>query len=214
VLVNTSYYTCHTCAGTFKLDWHAGQLKNYFPLSNVTELIEESTDEEELQTTAVDSRSRLLELNDQIRRLEMAKAGERLRVFAIFVVICAFIFILFRVTVEGFNAITNPGAAELGAAGAAGISLMIIAVYGLRKSAIVRKSNKLNEERKLLEDELQKAEAVLDLRSRSRRDIPSEESAEKQGEEETPQTNKSDIIGRFASRKKHGKSRLNIRDDD
>ena len=215
VRVDTRYYGCPTCGTAFRFNWRAGQIENFFVLSKIEGILENEPEKEDLEESARDGNARLRDLNERIRRLEMSKGGERLRVLAIFATIVAGIFLLFRLTVRGLEVITTPGTQELIAMGVASVSLMVVAVFGLRKSALVRKCNKLIAERDQLEDELDHTHATLHLHfNGTAEEPPGEMAGEKPSEPADEQSPQGDIIERFASRKKEGRSRLSLRDDE
>lgn len=213
VRVDTRYYGCPTCGTAYRFDWRGGQIENYFVLNKIEGILEGAPEKADLEESARDGHARLRELNERIRRLEMAKGGERLRVLAIFVIIVAGIFLLFRLTVRGFEVIFTPGTQELAAMGAAAVAILVVAVFGLRKSALVRKCNRMIAERDELESKLDNTQATLHLHFNGTDDgnVSPREEATGPGEE---QTSGNDIIERFASRKKEGRSRLSLRDEE
>lgn len=213
---DTRYYACPTCNTAYRFHWRGGQIENYFVLSKIEGILETEPEKEELEESARDSNTQLRELNERIRRLEMSKGGERLRVLAIFAIIVAGIFLLFRLTVRGLEAIMTPGTNELIAMGVASVSILVVAVFSLRKSALVRKCNKLIARRDELESDLDHTQATLHLHFNgvAEEEASYEEDSTPPAPEPVEEPSTSDIIERFASRKKEGRSRLSLRDEE
>lgn len=216
---NACYFQCHTCNTMFNLHWSNGKVERQTVLENISQRMEAGFSDEDLQFTASELQVKLRTYNDSIRNVEMAKGAERIRVMAILLFIAATIYLLFRFTVQGTSILAEPGIYELSAAGVVAFSLLIIIIFKIFKAAMVGKVNKLITERDIVNEELQRVEATRDLQAEElvkeiNAEKPSEEErAEKQAQVEAKEEPNNDIIERFASRKKSGRKRLNLRED-
>lgn len=208
---NVHYFQCRTCSTMFRLHWSNGKIERQTVLQNITQRIETGFSEEYLNTSASELQVRLRNLNDSIRNLEMAKGAERIRVLAVLLLITATIYLLFRVTVQGVNSLMEPGLYELVAAGVLAFSLFIIIVFRIYKAAMVSRVNKLIVDRDNLEAELQRVEATRDLQTDTEESVGQERDEIAEPDDNT--TRDQDIIERFATRKKEGRKRLNLRED-
>lgn len=212
------FFKCDTCGSLFRFYWRGGQIEGQLTRQLLATYLESGRDVNALRSLGLNFRQELQEMNDVIRRLEMAKGGERLKVLAIFVIICAVIYGLFRLTVEGTAILVDPGVVELSVLAATVISMLVIAVFRLRKGAMVRKVNRLLTRRDETEMDLESIEAALALQFNAGLVADEDDEAAliaARGDAFSPDDdNQTDIIGKFASRKHSGRKRLNIRDDE
>jgi hypothetical protein len=218
VVAGARYQACAACGAAYRMQWRGGQIESHQAIADISRAMDPGISQAQIEERLLDSRQRLHGLNDRIRRLEMAKGGERLRVFAALVIICAAIYALFRLTVEGIDVFSNPGQVEYGLAAGAGLALLLLVFFRIRRGAIVRRVIRLHDQRTEIETELEAFSAALALRfSDAAESAPAGDSvitAEPSAAEPTPPTGEGDIIGRYATRKKEGRSRLNIRDEE
>lgn len=218
VEVGIKYGSCSTCGASFSFDWVDGKLERSLALNEITSSVKKEKSDEAIQVSNVDNKMNLRELNDKIRRLEMTKGGERIRALAVFVLICTIIYYLFTLTVHGIARVTSPELTDLIVVGIAAISLMIIVVYRLYRSTVVRKCNILIAQRNELEEHIKNLDVSINLpdsalTTEERQATNENASDDRADTNEEAQTRDTDIIEKFASRKKQRRSRLNIRDD-
>lgn len=212
------FFRCDACGSLFRFQWRGGQIDNQLTRQLLTTYLDSGRDAPALRSLGLKYRQDLQDMNDVIRRLEMAKGGERIRVLAIFLIICALIYTLFRLTVGGTSILSNPGITELAALAVAVFSLLVIAFFRLRKGAIVRKVNKFLGKRDEIDRDLESIEAALALQFNTNlfsEDLgsvaPAYEGTDSVGQ--GVEDSQTDIIEKFASRKQSTRKRLNIRDD-
>ena len=210
---NVHYFQCHTCNTMFHLHWSNGKIDRQRVLENISQRMEAGFSEEDLQFSARELQVKLRSLNDTIRNVEMAKGAERIRVMAILFLIIAVIYLLFRVTVSGLPYLMEPKTYELVAFGLIALSLFVIILFKIYKAVMVSKVNKLIVERDELSEELQRVEATMDLQAEAPPQKPEAADQGHQGKDIEPREKGNDIIEKFATRKKEGRKRLNLRDD-
>ena len=194
------YHRCDACGALYRLAWRSGRLDTNGIKSLPPDAVDSRLEPELLQESLRRERLRLHELNNQIRELEMSKGSERFSLLMVLILICSAVYVLFLVTVTGWEALLNPGPAELAVAGVASIAVLLLFVLRMRRAAVVRKGHKLHEEHEAIEASIESSEATLALRGigeQPRREPPPEPEAPPPSEEPS-----SDIIGKFASRQR------------
>ena len=207
VLSGLRFHRCPACGATFQLKWHGGRLEAGSAKRLHMEDVDVQAPSELLHKQADEARLRVLELNERIRRLEMSKGSERIALLAIFVIICAAIYVIFHLTVFENVTLLNPGPLETGFGIATAIAVVTLLALRLRKAAIVRKVLKLHAERDENLSDYEGAEAALELRSVGHTHVPREE-------EPTKDDAPPDIIGKYVTRQRGGRVRLNLREKD
>lgn len=214
--VGARYQACGACGSVYRMQWRGGQIESHQGIADISRAMDPAISHEQIEEHLLDCRQRLHLLNDRIRRMEMAKGGERLRVFAALIIICAAIYALFRLTVEGVTAFMHPGQLEYGLAAAAGAALFLLIFFRVRKGAMVRRVIRLHDQRREIEAELEAFDAALSLRfGKAVASVADVGEAVEPATAEAPAAQPSgDIIGRYATRKKEGRSRLSIRDEE
>ena len=200
VAPGTRYHRCDACGALYRLTWRSGRLDTNAIKSLPPDAVDSQLDPELLQESLRRERERLHELNNQIRQLEMSKGSERLSLMMVLILICSAVYVLFQVTVSGWDSLLDPGPVELAVAGISSIAVLMLFVLRMRRAAVVRKGHSLHEEHDAIEASIESSEATLTLRGISeprRREAPPEPEMPQPSEEPS-----SDIIGKFASRQR------------
>jgi len=239
---NSNYVSCHICGASFRLRWRGGQVVDHVSLKNIKNVLDDDATKEEVKVELTSSREELQRLNNRIRRIEMSKSGERFKVLSLFLLVCAAIYVLFRLTVHGVRSVEAVTMADLYVLAAAALAFLVFIINGIFKSATVRKVNTLIEQRKELEKNVLDNEASLHiLRAADDEELSTEIPKEKEAEPERstekavtveerfgakkltseddelqPPTEETtdNIIKNFADRKKLKRNRLSLRDEE
>lgn len=230
---NTNYFSCHICGSAFKLRWRGGQIIDHISLRNIKNVLEEGGSTAEVREKLAEKKTELQQLNNTIRKIEMSKSGERLKVLSLFALVCAAIYLLFRITVDGVRTFGDTNATDLVLAGVAGLAFMIFIVNGIYRNAMVRKVNKLLSRRQELEMDVNREEASLHIygnpedleggpkiQSKPQKKTVPEEITEPTGSDEKQETGEEkkssgqDIIKDYADKKKERRRRLSLRDEE
>lgn len=165
VKANTGYYDCRYCGAVFKLRWRGGQITDFLTLKNISNL-EEEGNADQFKLELDQRRMELQQLNSEIRKIEMSKSGERIKVLSLFAIVCVAIYFLFRITVDGVRVYGDLNDTDFYVAVGAGIAFVIFALNSIFKNSMVRKVNKLHSRRDELEEVVTSGEASYQLYQR------------------------------------------------
>jgi hypothetical protein len=201
------FHRCDACGALFKLAWRSGRLDTaaikLLPPDSVDQMIDPDLLVRDIQSR----REQLRVLADRIRALEMSKGSERLGLLAVFLLICAAIYVLFQITVVGWETLLNPGVVELGIAAMVILAVLVLIVLRTIRAAVIRRVQQLQHDYDEQERSIESGEATLALRGYQ----PPEHPAARHAPEPEPEESPSDIIEKFATRQRERRSRLGLR---
>jgi predicted RNA-binding Zn-ribbon protein involved in translation (DUF1610 family) len=227
---STNYFSCHICGSAFKLRWRSGKINEFIPLKNIRNVLEDSGGAEELQVSLDEKKIELQGLNNRIRRIEMSKSGERIRVFSMFIIICTAIYALFRYSVDGLRTLEETTMTDLSIGAAAALAFLLLISFSIYRNAVVRRVNKLYTQREELELQVNKEEASLHLYSNSEAVMQASEAMQEdesvvepaveqvnqstEGSEELNEDQPKNIIKDYAEKIKAKRKRISLREEE
>jgi hypothetical protein len=165
-------------------------------------------------------------LNDRIRKIEMTRSGERIKILSLLAIIGVIIYLMFNYMVDGLDVLLNPQIPILMAYALGVLAIVIRAFSTFRKAALVHECNNLIAQRKILEKALNDRGAFLEGQSANEvamqnkaavveksKPVEAPQPAKKPELPAQPGSNSPDLIKEFANKKKRRPNRLSIRDD-
>ena len=206
----TRYYRCDACGSLFRLKWRGARLESQATRALKADVVDERMATEVLKERALRSILVLRELNNRIRDLEMSKGGERITLFAVFAMICAFIYFYVLGTLQTLETVWNSVWVHVLVGQLALFSLAALFARWLHRRRFTLKVVRLQREKETAESELESSEAALALRGEEVPTVPLGR-FEKEPEEEEQEKDNADIISRYAIKQRMRRKRLTLR---